>query len=68
MRQGELGLQKLIFAKLTKRRKMALVRLTNREKAMFLNLAFRDKLKFLNRTFRDFALASVFAIWYYIAL
>ena len=36
----------LIFAKLTKRRKMALVRLTNREKAMFLNLAFRDELRF----------------------
>ena len=37
----------LIFAKLTKRRKMALVRLTNREKAMFLNLAFRDELRFI---------------------
>ena len=36
----------LIFAKLTKRRKMTIVRLTNREKAMFLNLAFRDELRF----------------------
>ena len=36
----------LIFAELTKRRKMTIVRLTNREKAMFLNLAFRDELRF----------------------
>ena len=36
----------LIFAKLTKRRKMVLARLTNSEKVMFLNLAFRDELRF----------------------
>ena len=41
------GAVTLIFAKLTKRRKMTIVRLTNREKAMFLNLAFRDELRFI---------------------
>ena len=37
----------LIFAELTKRRKMTIVRLTNREKAMFLNLAFHDELRLI---------------------